>query len=213
MTLVRKLLNPRLAIVLLAAGEGSRMGSIPKALLRQDGKTFLGNFCTTVKALDPVEFVVITGFHASAIEEELKSMAKSMDLSISIVRNEHAPSGQSSSVRLGLESLGDAYDAVLMCLSDQPFIGEAELNFLLSQFNERAPNQDIVMPIVHGQRGNPVVISRKAVKEMLAIPGMVCRSFMDNNPNRIKIVHSDNEAYILDVDTDADIQKLGITRN
>jgi molybdenum cofactor cytidylyltransferase/nicotine blue oxidoreductase len=47
---------------------------------------------------------------------------------------------------------------------------------------------------------------------MLQIPGMVCRSFMDKHPNRIKMFNSDNEAYALDVDTAADIQKLGITR-
>jgi hypothetical protein len=41
---------------------------------------------------------------------------------------------------------------------------------------------------------------------------MVCRSFMDQYPERINILNSDNEAYILDVDTEEDIQKLGITR-
>jgi molybdenum cofactor cytidylyltransferase/nicotine blue oxidoreductase len=65
---------------------------------------------------------------------------------------------------------------------------------------------------VAGQRGNPVLFSKKAVNEMLFNPGMVCRSFMDQHPERIKVYETNNEAYILDVDTDADIQKLGITR-
>ena len=212
MTSLRKSSNLRVAIVLLAAGEGSRMGSVPKALLQKDGKTLLERFCTAVKGLHPVEFVVITGFHATPIEQELNRLAKLMDLSITIIHNENASTGQASSVRLALESLDSAFDVVAMCLSDQPQIGEHELIAMLNQFVDREPNQDVVMPMVAGQRGNPVLFSKKAVEEMLQIPGMVCRSFMDQYPNRIKILSSDNEAYVLDVDTVADIQKLGITR-
>jgi len=213
MTSLRKSSNLRLAIVLLAAGEGSRMGSVPKTLLQKDGKTLLERFCAAVKALHPVQFVVITGFHAAPIEKELNRLAKLMDLSITVIHNQNASTGQASSVRLALESLDNAFDVVAMCLSDQPQIGEDELIALLNQFVGREPNQDVVMPIVGGQRGNPVLFSKKAVEEMLQIPGMVCRSFMDKNPNRIKILNSDNDAYVLDVDTDADIQKLGITRD
>ena len=213
MTSLRKPSNLRLAIVLLAAGEGSRMGSVPKALLQKDGKTLLERFCAAVKGLHLVEFIVITGFHATPIEQELNRLAKLMDLSITIIHNENASTGQASSVRLALESLDSAFDVVAMCLSDQPQIGEHELIALLNQFVDREPNQDVVMPMVTGQRGNPVLFSKKAVEEMLQIPGMVCRSFMDKHPNRIKILNSDNEAFILDVDTDSDIQKLGITRD
>jgi molybdenum cofactor cytidylyltransferase/nicotine blue oxidoreductase len=180
--------------------------------LQKDGKTLLERFCTTVKSLDPVEFVVITGFHAVPIEEELNRLAKSMNLSITIVHNQNASTSQASSVRLALESLDNLFDLVAMCLSDQPQIGEDELIALLNQFVDLEPHQDVVMPIVGGQRGNPVLFSKKAVDEMLQIPGMVCRLFMDKNPSRIKIFNSNNDAYVLDVDTDADIQKLGITR-
>ncbi|WP_353431402.1 nucleotidyltransferase family protein [Polynucleobacter sp. MWH-UH23A] len=213
MSSLRKSSNLRIAIVLLAAGEGSRMGSVPKALLQKDGKTLLERFCTAIKALHPVEFIAITGFHAVPIEQELNRLAKLMDLSITIIRNQNASSGQASSVRLALESLGDAFDVVAMCLSDQPQIGEDELIALLNQFVDRGSHQDVLMPMVGGQRGNPALFSKRAADEMLQIPGMVCRSFMDKNPNRIKIFNSDNDAYILDVDTDADIQKLGIKRD
>ncbi|QWD61627.1 NTP transferase domain-containing protein [Polynucleobacter sp. MWH-UH25E] len=212
MTSLRKSPNLRLAIVLLAAGEGSRMGSVPKALLQKNGKTLLEGFCTAVKALHPVEFIVITGFHAAPIEQELSRLAKLMDLSITIIHNQNASSGQASSVRLALESLGNSFDVVAMCLSDQPQIGEDQLITLLNQFADRELHQDVVMPMVGAQRGNPTLFSKKAIEEMLEIPGMVCRLFMDKNPNRIKTFHSDNDAYILDVDTDADIQKLGVTR-
>ena len=212
MTLMHKTSELRLAVVLLAAGEGSRMGSIPKALLKKDGLSFLEKFCKSVKAIHPVKFLVITGFHAPLIEQELQRLSKLLDQSITIVHNPHAATGQASSVRLALESLGDAYDVVAMCLSDQPNVGEAELNDLLIPFSERAPNQEIVMPMVGTSRGNPVLFSRESIEKMLAIPGMFCRAYMDQHPEQIRTVHSDNDAYILDIDTVEDIQKFGITR-
>ena len=212
MTLAHNSSNLRLVVVLLAAGEGSRMGSTPKALLQKDGKSLLENFCRSIKSLQPTQFVVITGFHAAIIKQELKQLACQFDLPITIIHNPNASSGQVSSVRLALESLQGPFDVVAMCLSDQPNIGEVELTTLLNQFAQRSPEQDVVLPMVGGRRGNPVLFSSKAVNEMLSKPGMVCRSFMDQYPERIKILNSDNEAYILDVDTEEDIQKLGITR-
>ena len=47
---------------------------------------------------------------------------------------------------------------------------------------------------------------------ILSIPGMVCRPFMDQHPDKVKIFEIDSTAFILDVDTEEDIQKLGITR-
>ena len=41
---------------------------------------------------------------------------------------------------------------------------------------------------------------------------MVCRPYMDQHPELIQIYEMNNPAYVLDVDTEADIQKLGITR-
>jgi CTP:molybdopterin cytidylyltransferase MocA len=212
MTSARNSSNLRLAVVLLAAGEGSRMGSTPKALLQKDGKSLLENFCRSMKSLQPTQFVVITGFHAPMIEQELKQLASQFDLPITFIYNPNASSGQASSVRLALESLQSSFDVLAMCLSDQPNIGETELTTLLNQYAQRAPEQDVVLPMVRGQRGNPVLFSSKAVDEMLSKPGMVCRSFMDQYPERTKIFNSNNEAYILDLDTVEDIQKLGITR-
>ena len=205
----------RLAIVLLAAGEGSRMGSIPKALLLKEGKSLLKRFCEVVKQLEqlePVEFVVITGFHAKEIEAELARISKEINLAVTIQHNPNAQHGQASSVRLALEGLQSQFDVLAICLSDQPNIGLEEMVFLLEQFSNRQGDQEIVMPQVNGQRGNPVLFSRKVVKAILSTPGMVCRPYMDQHPELIQVYEMNNPAYVLDVDTEADIQKLGITR-
>lgn len=201
----------RLAIMLLAAGEGSRLGGHPKGLLKKDGRTLLRSFITCVQEIAPVELVIVTGFYAQAIEAEIES-CKILDLPIQVVRNFNPEAGQASSVRLGLEALKSDYDVLLVSLCDQPNIGSSEIRMLLEQFDCRDANEEIILPQVNSQRGNPVLISRKVVEEILLIPGMVCRPYMDQHPAKVKIYESDSTAFIQDVDTEADIQKLGITR-
>lgn len=201
----------RLAILLLAAGEGSRLGGHPKALLKKDGNTLLRSFFTCAQEVMPIEVVIVTGFYAQAIEAEIES-CHTLNLPIQIVRNTNPQEGQASSVRLGLEALKSDYDVLLVCLSDQPHIGSSEIQILLEQFDQRDADEEIVLPQVNGQRGNPVLFSKKVVDDILLIPGMVCRPYMDQHPAKVKIYETDSTAFILDVDTEVDIQKFGITR-
>ncbi len=204
--------NPklRLAILLLAAGEGSRLGGFPKALLKNEGESLLSRFLQSIQTLNPVETSVVTGFYADVVEAEINLIQQRTNNSIAIVKNPNPEEGQSSSVRIGLESLKSDYDVLLVALCDQPNIGALEVEALLEQFNQRGFNKEIVLPMVNGSRGNPVLFSKKVVEEILATPGMVCRPFMDKHPELVKVFETNNQAYLLDVDTQADIQKLGL---
>ena len=204
--------NPklRLAILLLAAGEGSRLGGLPKALLKKEGKSLLSRFLQSIQKLNPVETLVVTGFYTEAIEVEINSIKQKTGNSIASIKNPNPELGQSSSVRLGLESLKSDYDVLLVALCDQPNIGVSEIEALLEQFNPAGFNKEIVLPMVNGSRGNPVLFSKRVIEKILATPGMVCRPFMDKHPELVKLFETNNQAYLLDVDTRADIQKLGL---
>ena len=204
--------NPklRLAVLLLAAGEGSRLGGFPKALLKKEGESLLSRFLQSTNKLNPVETLVVTGFYADAIEAEIHLIKQKTGNSIAIIKNPNPALGQSSSVRLGLESLKSDYDVLLVALCDQPNIGILEIESLLEQFNQAGFSREFVLPMVSGSRGNPVLFSKKVIEEILAIPGMVCRPFMDQHPELVKVFETNNQAYLLDVDTQADIQKLGL---
>ena len=203
----------RIAIILLAAGEGSRMGKIPKALLKKGGKTFLENFCVAASQLNPVQLTIVTGFHAPEIEMTFDSFKNLYKFPAQIIRNSHPERGQASSVRIGLEALNNNYDVLIMCLCDQPNIGIDEMRLLLDQFKLRSANHEIILPSVNGQRGNPVLFSHKVINEILSTPEMVCRTFMDIHPELIHDFKSENKAFVQDVDTPADILALGITKN
>ena len=203
----------RLAILILAAGEGSRLGGYPKALLKKDGTSLLKCFIDSIKGLNPIETLIVTGYYSEEIEVEIQSIQKNIQNThnpITWIRNPNPEAGQSSSVRLGLESLKSHYDVLLIALCDQPNVGASEIEVLLEQFTQRADSQEIILPMVNGQRGNPVLFSKEVIKRVLAIPGMVCRPYMDQHPELVKTFASDNQAYLQDVDTQAEIQKLGL---
>lgn len=196
---------PRLAVLLLAAGEGSRLGSRPKILLKKDGKTLLELFSRTICHFSPIEFVMITGFHANVIEAEFERLKVEFSSPMRARRNNTPENGQASSVRLGLEVLDSEFDVLLIALSDQPEIGRYEIRQLLDEFSKRKLGEEIILPMVNGQRGNPVLFSKKVIQEILSIPGMNCRSFMDAYPGRVRSMQTNNLAFILDIDTLADV--------
>jgi len=202
----------RLAFLILAAGEGSRLGGYPKALLKKGGSSLLERFIHSIQEFEPAETLVVTGFYSDAIEVEIQSIQKGVKNSITWIRNPNPDAGQSSSVRLGLESLQSDYDVLLIALCDQPKVGVQEIESLLKQFNQRQPNQEIVLPMVNGQRGNPVLFSKEVIQSVLAIPGMVCRPYMDKHPELVRVFDTSNNAFILDVDTLDDIQMLGLEK-
>jgi CTP:molybdopterin cytidylyltransferase MocA len=198
----------RLAVLFLAAGQGSRLGGFPKALLKKNGVTLLQSFCSSLETLSPIEI----GYHAQAIEDALASIDISQ-LPLRMIRNPHPESGQASSIRLGLEALQSNYDVLLIALCDQPNVGANEITLLLEQFVSRETAHEIVLPMVNGQRGNPVVFSKKVIDQILKTPGMVCRPYMDQHPELVEIMNTEQQAFILDVDTEEGIQATGLTKS
>ena len=207
-----KIPKVRLAILILAAGEGSRLGGYPKALLKKDGSSLLKRFIQSIQGFSPIETFIVTGFYSDAIELEIESIQKSIKNAISWVRNPNPEAGQTSSVRLGIESLKSDYDVLVIALCDQPKVGAQEIKSLLEQFHQRAANEEIVLPMVGGQRGNPVLFSKEVIQRVLEIPGMVCRPYMDQHPELVKVFDTNNDAFVLDADTQDDIQKLGLEK-
>ena len=201
----------RLAVLLLAAGEGSRLGSHPKALLRRDDLTLLERISNAIQQFTPVECLVVTGFHAEAIESELLKINRALTYPMTAVRNSAPEKGQASSVRLGLESLQSEFDVLLVALSDQPEIGAQEIQELLEAFSRCGNGEEVILPMVSGQRGNPVLFSKKAVLDILSIPEMVCRTYMDDHPERVRAMSTSNRAFVVDVDTLADIQECKLS--
>jgi CTP:molybdopterin cytidylyltransferase MocA len=95
---------------------------------------------------------------------------------------------------------------LLVVLSDQPQVGTKEVRELLEEYAQRVKGEEVILPMVDGQRGNPVLFSKQAVLDTLTTPGMVCRTYMDAYPQNVRMMQTPNQAFIQDVDTPEDIQ-------
>ena len=168
--------NPsRLAILLLAAGQGSRLGNIPKALLKKEGIPLIQRFWQEACPLNAIESISVLGFYA----DQIKPLAEQYS---QVVINQQADQGHGSSVRLGLESLQTPFDLLVIALIDQPRITQTSLELLINALEGQGDKIDALVPLCQGQRGNPIVMRRRAVLEILNIPAHTCLLYTSPSP-------------------------------
>jgi molybdenum cofactor cytidylyltransferase len=188
------------AAILLAAGEGSRLGGMPKSLLTLNGQSLLTRQVAALRVAGIHQIVVVTGYFHTMIEAELKP------LHVDIVRNAHPEAGQQSSVRLGLNKLRAPFSFSFITLADQPLLNAEDFITLTAAFAQRRPSTEIRYPVVQGQRGNPVAISKDVVSLILASDESVtCRGFIQKHPELVDPYLTENEHFVVDIDTVADL--------
>lgn len=197
-------LYPRLRIgaVLLAAGEGRRMGGVVKGLIRLQGVPLLRRQLIALSGAGVDEVVVVTGHAQAAVEKEV------MGFSVTLAHNDSFAHGQESSVRFGLAALNGPFDAIFVMPSDQPLIAADDLTELIGAFKKRQGGH-VVMPMVDGQRGNPILLDDEARGQILASEANLgCRHFVQQHPQHVHVHASANTRFITDLDTLDDVQVL-----
>jgi hypothetical protein len=189
----------RIGAILLAAGQGSRMGGVPKSLIELQGVPLINRQLIALSGAGVDEVVVVTGYYHELVESAVEQFP------VKVVRNPNPERGQASSVRLGMEALGSHFDAIIMALSDQPLINASDVTTLIAAFKKRLSGE-ILMPVVNGQRGNPIVLSGSIMGQMIeSDQNMVCRTFMDQHPELVAHFDTDNDHFIFDVDSLEDL--------
>ena len=199
-------LYPRLRIgaVLLAAGEGRRMGGVAKPLIRLQGVPLISRQLVALSGAGVDEVVVVTGYARTAVEEQVQSFP------VTLAHNEAHAEGQESSVRTGLAALNGIFDAVFIVPADQPLISAGDLTELIGAFKKR-PAGHVVVPVVDGQRGNPILLDEVAHAQILASGmNLGCRHLIERQPELVHVHETSNSRFITDLDTMEDIQALAL---
>ena len=197
-------LYPRLRIgaVLLAAGEGSRMGGVAKPLIRLQGVPLINRHLVALSGAGVDEVVVVTGYARDAVEEQMRAFT------VALAHNEAYSEGQEGSVRTGLAALTGNFDAVFVVLADQPLIGAGDLTELIGAFKKRSGGH-VVVPIVNGQRGNPILLDEVALAQILTSGTKLgCRHLVDKHPEFVHVHETANTRFITDLDTVEDVEAL-----
>jgi len=197
-------LYPRLRIgaVLLAAGAGRRMGRVAKPLIRLQGVPLITRHLVALSGASVDEVVVVTGYARDAVEQAVRSF------SVTLAHNEAHAEGQQGSVRVGLAALSGEFDAVIVVLADQPLIGASDLTELIGAFKKRTGGH-VVVPVVQGQRGNPIVLDRVAHAQILdSGTNLGCRHLIERQPELVYVHETANTRFVTDLDTVEDVRQL-----
>lgn len=197
-------LYPRLRIgaVLLAAGEGRRMGRVAKPLIRLQGVPLITRHLVALSGAGVDEVVVVTGYARDAVEQQVRPF------SVTLAHNEAHAEGQQGSVRVGLAALSGEFDAVIVMLADQPLIGASDLTELIGAFKKRNRGH-VVIPVVQGQRGNPIVLDRVAHARILdSGTNLGCRHLIERQPELVYVHETANTRFVTDLDTVEDVRDL-----
>jgi len=197
---------PRIAALILAAGQSRRMGAENKLLAAVDGKPMVAHVISQVLAagLDPV--MVITGHQRKRVQAALAG------LPLTFVHNPEYAAGLSTSLRRGLAALPEDADGVMVCLGDMPRVSAAVLARLAAAFDP-LEGRAICVPTWQGKRGNPVLLARRFVPEMQDIAGDVgARALLGDYTDVVCEVAMDEtrsgDGVLLDVDTPAALAAL-----
>ncbi|MFF8192107.1 bifunctional UDP-N-acetylglucosamine diphosphorylase/glucosamine-1-phosphate N-acetyltransferase GlmU [Streptomyces bobili] len=107
------------AVVVLAAGEGTRMKSaIPKVLHDICGRSLVGHVLAASRELDPENLVVVVGHAREKVTAHLAEVDPAVRTAVQEEQN-----GTGHAVRMGLEQLGGAVDGtVVVVCGDTPLL-------------------------------------------------------------------------------------------
>ena len=142
----------RLGAVILAAGAGTRMGGVAKAMLWLDGVTFLEAIALAARDVGLVDAVVVVGPpHAGDVTAEAER------LGLRVAVNARPELGMASSIAIGFAAIaeGDARAAWLWPV-DHPRVRRATLRTIASALGDR----DVARPIFDGRGGHPPLVAR-----------------------------------------------------
>jgi bifunctional UDP-N-acetylglucosamine pyrophosphorylase / glucosamine-1-phosphate N-acetyltransferase len=115
------------AVIVMAAGQGTRMKSAtPKVLHEIGGRSLVGHAVVTARALDPEHLVVVVGNGRELVEAHLNEIDPGARTAV-----QEQQLGTGDAVRAGLSAVPDIDGAVLVTSGDVPLLEPDTLRDLL----------------------------------------------------------------------------------
>jgi CTP:molybdopterin cytidylyltransferase MocA len=194
----------RVAGILLAAGDGTRLGQ-PKATVELGGMTLAERGVGLLRAggADPV--LVVTGAVPVVVA------------GVTAVHNPDWLSGMGSSLAAGLRALAgsdgelvpgaDAATAAVIALADQPLIGPAAVGRLIAA---HAAGAAVAVAAYGGKPRNPVLIARVHWATVLGLASgdTGARPFLRAHPELVTLVECGDVGRPDDIDTPQDLARV-----
>jgi len=193
-------MNSKISILILAAGESSRMGKV-KQLLPWGPVSIIEHLVTTALATDADRVYTVLGAHQDQI------IPKLTDYEVTVLENENWERGMGNSIAVGVEGILNAEnpDGILILLADQPLIDSSYINMMIKTF--LSGNSGIIGTEYTDKIGVPALFGLLYYSDLLNLGGedgaakLIKKHFKD-------CIALNPGGKHLDVDTDEDYHRI-----
>ena len=198
----------RIGAVLLAAGEGARLGGCAKGAIEIEGEPLLLRGLRILSEVGVDEVVVVTGHYQSDVAPLLTQAHSLFDNDCLVeVTQPTADHSQSDSLRLGVAGLSQAFDAVMVLPVDMPALTRQDLIALIGAYKHADPGIEFVGPMVDARPGNPVLFSQRIALRIAQGEGdFGSGAWRHQRPDWLLEWQTDNLHYVADIDTPEDLE-------
>ncbi len=184
-----------ISAIIPSSGKSERMGN-PKGLLMLEGKALL-NWQIESLLYAQVKQVIVVG--SSFLRKHVLPKAQFVDSQGKVTE-------MIGSVRLGLRSVSDKTEGVLIVPSDFPILDHEIIDFMLQHFQK--DKSKIIVPAFNGKGGHPVLIPGCFFNEiMVSFSGEGIRGLMRKYPESVEKIEYINDDIHLNINTPEDLKK------
>lgn len=156
----------RIGIIILAAGDSSRLGK-SKQLLSIQGQPLLRRVVLAAWESNANPVVVVLGARHSAHEEVLQDIK-----GLQVAYNKNWENGMGSSIKCGVRYLmddGDDLDGIIVSVCDQPLLSKEQFNLLITE-HKKSPHEVVASRYESDAIGVPTLFPNLMFPLLLQIP-------------------------------------------
>ena len=180
--------EPKIAVILEAAGNSTRFGSNKLLHIMDDGRPMIASIFDAVRPLDVYKKILVTQY------DDIAEMAAGFD----VVMNDRPDLGISRSMQLGLAAAGDA-DAYMFCVCDQPGLSTSTIKKLIEAYKKGTAG--IVSLSWKGKMCNPKIFASRYREELMSLSGDTGgRQIIASHKDDILLVEAESEDEVKDID-------------
>jgi molybdenum cofactor cytidylyltransferase len=189
------------AAIVLAAGKASRFAQGNKLTACIAGTPIVRHVVNAALGSRAAPIVVVTGYWESAVRATLA------DLPLLWQHNPAPDRGLSSSIQVGIGSLGSDVTAAIVCLGDMPYVRASHLVALAEAFVASSGNA-ICVPTFQGRRGNPVLWPAHWFDSLTRLRGdQGARSLIAAHLEHVRWVPVSDPGVLVDIDSSEDLTR------
>ena len=167
----------------------------PKPLLPWFGTTLIAYQVEQLMSAGLDSVIVVLGHESERVAAALDGYPRVM-----IRVNPAYQQGKSTSIRVGVESVPEGTEAILLIAVDQPRRAETLRTLISGHFSEHRP---VTVPVFQGRRGHPLIVSSSLLPELLCLSEETrgLRQIVSSHHSEIAEVPCEDPEVILNLNT------------